>query len=541
MKIAIGLITSLFIAFTGLSQQNAPDKIYGQLFIDVQLQKIFPDGKTFVDCIPKRNVKDIMYDYGMQKGKGFNLLNFVENNFIIPKSNTQEGNQSKPTISIIQHINQLWPLLNRNADSIIQGSSLLPLPFSYIVPGGRFREMYYWDSYFTMLGLKESKKYTELENMVKNFAYLLDTYGHIPNGTRTYYLGRSQPPFFSMMVELLSTIKGKQTLLKYLPQLQKEYNYFMQGAEGLQNGEASKYVVKTVDGYFMNRYWDEMNIPRQESYAEDVETANKACDELTKKVNWATQNDKEKALDSLRKLVYKNIRAAACSGLDFSNKWFADDKTMATIHTIDFIAVDLNALLLNLEIVLANAYKLKNDLVNVNLYNQKSKIRVEALIKYCWNKELNFFTDYDFVHKTNSKVITPMGMFPFSFINTTTPTHKAMAQKAAFELSKHLLKKGGLQCTINSAGQQWDAPNGWAPMQWMSIVALERFNQKVLAKQIANRWISINKKVYSNTGKLMEKYNVVDVNLLGGGGEYPGQDGFGWTNGVLLALMSKYN
>jgi neutral trehalase len=92
------------------------------------------------------------------------------------------------------------------------GSSLLPLPYPYIVPGGRFREIYYWDSYFTMLGLKESGEVGMIENMVKNFAYLIQTYGHIPNGNRTYYLGRSQPPFFTAMVNLLAEIKGDSAL-----------------------------------------------------------------------------------------------------------------------------------------------------------------------------------------------------------------------------------------------------------------------------------------------------------------------------------------
>ena len=108
-------------------------------------------------------------------------------------------------------------------------------------------------------------------------------------------------------------------------------------------------------------------------------------------------------------------------------------------------------------------------------------------------------------------------------------------------IEKYLLKDGGLLSTPNLTGQQWDAPNGWAPQQWMAIEALEKYNQKQLAKDIATRWIKLNTEVYLRTGKLMEKYNVIDTHLEAGGGEYAGQDGFGWTNGVLLALIKKYD
>ena len=108
-------------------------------------------------------------------------------------------------------------------------------------------------------------------------------------------------------------------------------------------------------------------------------------------------------------------------------------------------------------------------------------------------------------------------------------------------LEKKLLKPGGLVSVEKNTGQQWDAPNGWAPLQWMSIWGLDRCGQKTLAKDIAQRWIRLNTKVYLRTGKLMEKYNVENLSLEAGGGEYPGQDGFGWTNGVLLGLVKKYS
>lgn len=132
------------------------------------------------------------------------------------------------------------------------------------MPGGRFREVYYWDSYFTMLGLAESGHWDKISDMVDNFAYELDSWGHIPNGNRSYYLSRSQPPFFALMVELLAT-HDSDALKKYRPQMEKEYAYWMEGADTLQAGQANKRVVKLDDGSVLNRYWDDRDTPRPES------------------------------------------------------------------------------------------------------------------------------------------------------------------------------------------------------------------------------------------------------------------------------------
>lgn len=143
-----------------------------------------------------------------------------------------------------EHIDLLWPKLVRSQNHVPPYSSLLSLPHPYVVPGGRFREVYYWDSYFTMLGLVKSGQTTLSRQMLDNFAYLIDTYGHIPNGNRSYYLSRSQPPFFSYMVELQAGVEGQAVYQRYLPQLQKEYAYWMQGSDDVQPGQAARHVVR---------------------------------------------------------------------------------------------------------------------------------------------------------------------------------------------------------------------------------------------------------------------------------------------------------
>jgi alpha,alpha-trehalase len=515
-------VLALF-SFQSMAQTvKTPDQVYGVLFKDVQMAQIFPDGKTFVDCIPKRNPKDIVKDYLAAKNNPqlrFSLKLFVEANFDLPPA-PPALNYIQQEKSVVSHIKNLWGVLKRDADKVVDGSSLLALPYPYIVPGGRFREIYYWDSYFTMLGLKESGETEMIENMIKNFAYLIDTYGHIPNGNRSYYIGRSQPPFFAAMVQLLASIKGDQVLVDYLPAMEKEYKFWMDGSTTVKPGQAYRRVVKLNDGTILNRYWDDSDVPRQESWREDIMTTEKSG---RPKIE-----------------MYKQLRAGAESGIDFSNRWFADGKNLITIQTTNMIAVDLNALLYNLEMAIAQAKMIRKDEIFSNEFRKKANKRREAIDKYCWNKTLNYYTDYNFKTRKIWNNITPAGMYPFCFFGNNDSKLSGLATKAAMAIKNKLLKDGGVATTEKNTGQQWDSPNGWAPLQWMTIWGLDRNGQEELAKDISLRWVKLNKDVYGRTGKLMEKYNVVNTHLDAGGGEYPGQDGFGWTNGVLLALITKY-
>lgn len=127
-------------------------------------------------------------------------------------------------------------------------------------------------------------------------------------------------------------------------------------------------------------------------------------------------------------------------------------------------------------------------------------------------------------------------MFPF-FLQLADTSKFAQAKKV---LINRFVKAGGVQTTLVHSGQQWDAPNGWAPLQWVTVSGLEAYGESTLARHIAQRWVAHNLSVFRQTGKLMEKYDVVNTNREAGGGEYPSQDGFGWTNGVLLVLMKKF-
>jgi alpha,alpha-trehalase len=485
------------------------------LFNDVQMSKVFPDGKTFADCVPKKDLQEIETEYKQQKfNTGFCLKEFVLGNFnlpIVPETGFT-GNQTK---AIAEHIESLWPALTRQPDT--KRGSLIPLPHPYIVPGGRFGEVYYWDSYFTMLGLRVSGRVDMIESMVKNFTHLIHTIGFIPNGNRAYYLGRSQPPFYSLMIKLLAEIKGPDILIEYLPALEKEYLFWMKGAETLTNtNKTSFHVVKMPGGELINRYWDENETPRPESYREDVELAHQS-----------KQNEN---------MLYRHLRAGAESGWDYSSRWFADGKSFDTIHTTDIIPVDLNCLLFYLELLMAEAYKLKNENEKAEQYKLLAKKRKEAIRKYCWNDAAGFYMDYDAVSGKQKQSLSLAGVAPLFFKIAT----EEQAYKVAVIIKKKFLQPGGVVTTLENTGQQWDFPNGWAPLQWMTIKGLENYGLNDLAREIAQRWIKLNDDIFQRTGKLMEKYNVVDTHLEAGGGEYPGQDGFGWSNGVLLALIKKF-
>ena len=494
------IICVLFFVLISYSSfcQVDPQKKYGELFQEIQKNKIFSDQKRFVDCEPKENPDSIVVAYlNEKKAIDFDLKNFVSEHFDTIQNDTT---------AMLQHIDYLWSDLMKKPGAQKKFSSLLALPDAYIIPGGRFKEIYYWDSYFTMLGLQEAGKIDMIENMVKNFAFLIKTYGHIPNGNRSYYLSRSQPPFFALMVELLAEIKKDNNIyLTYLDALEKEYVYWMSG---------SKVVHLQGDGV-LNRYWDTSNTPRPESYVQDVELFHHA------------QRDS---------MLFRDIRSAAESGWDFSTRWFDDGFSLGEISTTQLLPVDLNCLLFNLEATLRKAYQVKRDDSKSSTYQKLAEERRKLIIKYFWDEENGFFFDYNLKTGTRSTQYTLAGMYPLFF--TLAGEHQAMKVKTQIETK--FLKPGGLVTTlVQNSGQQWDYPNAWAPLQWIGYRALKNYQFDELAKEIAQRWTNLNIKVYFETGKMMEKYDVVNTNRLGGGGEYKAQDGFGWTNGVFLKFWNE--
>ncbi|KND61728.1 Trehalase Periplasmic trehalase precursor [Candidatus Burkholderia verschuerenii] len=487
--------------------QPPPSELYGDLFVAVQTAQIFPDQKTFVDSTPKMAPAQIVQLYEQQKlAPNFSLKAFVNQYFTPPANQT-----------LREHIDWLWPQLTRTTTTAPPYSSLIPMPKPYVVPGGRFREGYYWDTYFTMLGLQEAGREDLVDNMLDNFAYLIDTIGHIPNGNRTYYVSRSQPPFFSYMVELAARKEGGRVYQKYLPQLRREHAYWMQGADSLQPGGAVRNVVMMPDRTVLNRYWDASDTPRDESYLEDVQTA--------AMVPGRPKNE-----------VYRDLRAAAESGWDFSSRWFGDNQTLTSIRTTSIVPVDLNSLMFHLETTIAIACGEARDFRCVGDYIRQAARRAIGINRYLWN-ENGYYGDYDWKLGQPRNNPSAAMLYPL-FANAAWPDR---AYKTARTAETVLLKQGGLATTTFNTTQQWDAPNGWAPLHWIAVQSLRRYGRADLAQQIGTRFLSDVNHVYDTEHKLVEKYVVEGAGTGGGGGgEYPLQDGFGWTNGVTLRLLDLY-
>ncbi len=490
-----------------------PSLLFPELFDAVQSSTIYPDSKTFADAIPTRDPVAINAAYRVERvTAGFDLRAFVARHFDEPEL-AGTGFKTDPGRNVCQHIDALWTTLTRGPDDAKPGSSLLPLPHRYVVPGGRYREIYYWDSYFTMLGLEASGRHDLVVEMVENFAHLIDQFGHVPNGNRTYYLSRSQPPFFAAMVKLVAQKDGDAVYARYLPQMKKEHDFWMAGAAQVARGSADRRVVRLPGGELLNRYWDDRATPRDEAYREDVETAR--------------ESGRPKAD------VFRSLRAAAESGWDFSARWLTDGRSLSTIHTVDFLPPDLNALLYELEVALSRGYRAAGNEADAQAAKARADARARDIRRILWNPKRQYYMDYLWREKRWSDIVTAAGMYPLYFEVAT----REQALSSAGTLRSYLLRPGGIVPTPISSGQQWDSPNGWAPLNWIAIQGLARYDEKDLARAIAWRWVNENLDGFRGEHKLVEKYDVEGKGPARDG-EYPTQDGFGWTNGILRALLT---
>lgn len=489
------------------------DRYETQLFKDVQLNAIYKDSKTFVDLVPTKDFLILEQEYLLEREKeGFDLKSFVNANFE-DRSMEALAFETDTTKTMYEHITLMWDKLTRGPDQNIPHTSRIALPHPYVVPGGRFQEIYYWDSYFTLEGLLADGRDELAKNMVDNFSFLIDTIGFIPNGTRDYYKTRSQPPFYALMVDAISKTNPKM-IGEYLPQLIKEHQFWMSGVERADESVPFQHVVPLEKNKHLNRYWDKGTSPRPEAYEEDLHLAS------------------ELPSDSLKKSLYKNLRSAAASGWDFSSRWYGKKGEFGSTATANILPVDLNCLLYYLEDLIAQGSSLENEPDMERTYTELAQSRKKLIQEYLWNEERGFYMDFNFDDGSSTPNLTLTGMFPLYF-KLATPEQAAMVKEIIME---QFLKDGGLVTTLDHSGQQWDAPNGWAPLQWIAVKGLLNYGFNEEAKEIMSRWLTLNEKVYKNTGKMMEKYNVEDLSLLSGGGEYETQDGFGWTNGVALGF-----
>ena len=507
---SLALLPALALLLQAQAMPPSPADIYGPLFAAVQEAQVFPDGKTFADAVPRENPQAILAAYRREAPRDkAALAAFVRRHFSV------RGEDAKAKPPLRARIRELWPVLGRAPFAATPGSSALGLDRGYIVPGDRFQEIYYWDSYFTMLGLKADGQAPLIEAMLANFVDLIERYGHVPNGTRRYYLRRSQPPFFALMLDL-SENRDPALAKRRLAALIREHDYWMAGAKCLDASGACRHVVRMPDGSLLNRYWDARDTPRDESWREDRATAAKAAPRP------AT-------------IVQRDLRAAAESGWDFSSRWLTDPMRLETIHTTDIVPIDLNSLLWVTETRIAARARASGDSATASRFEGLATQRKAAIDRYLWVPGERRFADWDRIAQRPTPARTAATLFPLFAGHAS----REQARAVAAITRETLVGEGGLRTTGIRTGQQWDSPNGWAPLQWVAVEGLGRYGEQALAKDIARRWIATVARTYAETGKLLEKYDV-EERRPGGGGEYPTQDGFGWTNGVTAAMLDRW-
>jgi alpha,alpha-trehalase len=310
------------------------------------------------------------------------------------------------------------------------------------------------------------------------------------------------------------------TALRYLDALEAEYAFWMDGSNRLAPGTAYRRVVRLPDGAVLNRYYDDIPEPRPEAYREDYTLA-------------------QRVPEGRRTALYRNLRATAESGWDFSSRWMRDPKDLGTLETTDLVPVDLNSLLYHTERTIAALRRLRgraDDGSAAARLDAAANSRRRALLAAAYDPDSGYF--YDVRWRSGERVIdrpTLAAAAPLYFGLATPEQGRAVAAR----LEREFLRSGGFVTTLVASGQQWDAPNGWPPLQWLTIEGVRRYGRADLADLARTRWLALNRRTYQSVRKMTEKYDVVDPTRRAGGGEYPTQDGFGWTNGVALALAAE--
>jgi alpha,alpha-trehalase len=409
-----------------------------------------------------------------------------------------------------------------------QESGLLYLPGAYVVPGGRFNEMYGWDSYFIQLGLLRDGQLPLAQSMTDNFLYEVKHYGKVLNANRTYYLTRSQPPFLSRMVLDVYRRTGDAAWLeRSIPALESYYKFWtiephltpetgLSRYDGGSDQPAPEVVFGERDEAGKNHY----DRVREYYRTHDV-----------KEYNLADFYDKQK--DQLTPLFYKGDRAMRESGFDPSARFGP-----FSVGIVNYNSVDLNSLLFRMEMDMAAIFEFMDQPRQAEVWSQRAATRASTIRKLMWDAKTGLFADYNFV--THQRLDYP-------FLSTFYPLWAGLATKeeaAAVAANLPLFEKsGGLETSNRVSGNQWDAPFGWAPLQIIAIQGLRRYGFNTEAERLSLKFLSMILRDFDVHRTIKEKYNVVEGKSdLGAGvkfGYTSNEIGFGWTNAAFLLLWDE--
>ncbi|XDA84182.1 hypothetical protein R6Z07F_014005 [Ovis aries] len=540
----------LLLLGLGLGSQEAlpppcESQIYchGELLRQVQMARLYQDDKQFVD-MPLSSAPDQVLRHFHELAQAYNLSIprqelqvFVQEHFWAVGQELQPWTPEdwRDSPQFLQKIldpklrawagqlHQLWKKLGKKVKPEVfshpEQFSLIYSRHPFIVPGGRFVEFYYWDSYWVMEGLLLSEMPETVKGMLQNFLDLVQTYGHVPNGARVYYLQRSQPPLLTLMMDRYVAHTNDTTFLRdHIETLASELDFWTK----------NKSISVSAGGksYSLNRYEVPYGGPRPESYSKDAELA-------------ATLPEGN------RDTLLAELKAGAESGWDFSSRWLVggpNPSSLSSIRTSKLVPVDLNAFLCQAEGLMSNFYsRLGNDSEAAKYRNLRTE-RMAALKDVLWDEDKGAWFDYDLENEKKNLEFYPSNFAPLWAGCFSDPDDVDKALKY-LEDSRILTYQYGIPTSLQKTGQQWDFPNAWAPLQDLVIRGLAKSpsaKAQEVAFQLAQNWIRTNFDVYSKKSAMYEKYDISNGGQPGGGGEYEVQEGFGWTSGVVLMLLDRY-
>ena len=410
----------------------------------------------------------------------------------------------------------------------IQEQGLLYLPYPYVVPGGRFNEMYGWDSYFIQVGLLRDGEIELAKNMADNFLYQIEHYGKVLNANRTYYLTRSQPPFLTQMV---LGVYRKTHDIKWLrdavPAIEKYYRFW-----------TSEPHLTQETG--LSRYYDLGDGPAPEVISDERDDKGRTHYDRVKEY-YRTHEIKDYDLgqyyrrekDELTDLFYKSDRSMRESGFDPSNRFGPFN-----IDIIHYDPVCLNSLLYLMETETAEIMKTLGRAAEANVWLGRSEKRRRSINRLMWDERDGLYYDYNFVEKRVRRYPFVTAFYPlWAGIADPKQAARVVANLDRFE------RAGGLQTSTNASGSQWDAPFGWGNLQMIAVKGLRRYGYAKEANRITANFLSMILKDFLEHNTIVEKYDVVRrSSQLGAGikfGYAANQIGFGWTNAAFTELYAE--
>jgi alpha,alpha-trehalase len=417
------------------------------------------------------------------------------------------------------------------ADGKVTDHGLLYLPRPYVVPGGRFNEMYGWDSYFIQVGLLRDGELERAKDMADNFLYEIEHYGTILNANRTYYLSRSQPPFLTEMVLGVYRKTGDREWLRAsVPAIEKYYRFWT----------TEPHLVPETG---LSRYWDFGEGPAPEVLSDERDERGRThYDRIREyfrehpdaaKGDYDLDRYYDRTNDRLTDLFYKGDRSMRESGFDPSNRF-----GLFNVDVIHYTPVCLNTLLYRMEQEAAEIENLLGRPAAASEWKRRAAARRTAIDKYLWDEPSGFYLDYNFETKTRRKYEFGTTFYPL-WAGLASPAQAKRVRDAGLAA---LEAPGGLLTSTRVTGNQWDAPFAWAPLQMIPVEGLRRYGFAGDADRVARKFLSLVVKEFEEHGTIVEKYDVrrreSDVAAGIRFGYAANQIGFGWTNAAFVDMLA---